>query len=189
MKEIWKDIDEYVGIYQISNNGRIKSLERVLPPDGVHSKLRRKERIVKGRKDRAGYVGFSFSKDGVKSRTYSVHRLVAKYFIPNPENKSDVNHKNGDKADNCVNNLEWATRGENQSHAYATGLKKPSKSTRGGKWDKRSKNVVQVFKNGKTKLWHSCGEAARALGLSRGNICSVCNGKVPRCGGFKWRYV
>ena len=139
MKEIWENIIGYEGVYQISNYGVVKSLERVLPPDGVHSKCHRKERILKGSKDRAS-------------------------------------------------NLEWATRGENQLHAYATGLKIPAKSTRGGKWNKRSIPVLQIFGNGEAKKWSSMGDAARALRLSRGNIWMSCNSEL-KCGGFKWRYA
>lgn len=188
MKESWKDIIGYEGLYQVSSYGKIKSQDKILPSDGFHIKIHRKERILNGSKDRVGYFRVKLSKGCSVNKTFSLHRLVAYHFVLNPENKPEVNHKNGIKKDNRAHNLEWMTRGENQSHAYKTGLKNPSKSCLGGKHNPRSRPIFQVFNNGKIKKWWSIGEAAKMLNLSKGNIWRACN--VGRCcGGFKWRYA
>lgn len=99
MKEIWKDIKGYEGIYQVSNLGKVKSLLR--------------NKLFKVSLNKYGYPRVSF-----KNKTYTVHRLVAEAFIPNPYNKPTVNHKNKIKTDNTVENLEWMTIGENNKHRY-----------------------------------------------------------------------
>ena len=120
---IWKDIKGYEGMYQVSDQGDIKSLRK------WSGTCYRKERILsKNRLTKDGYHRVSLAKDG-KYKDFSVHRLVAQAFIPNPENKLTVNHKNGDKLDNRVENLEWATREENMQHAYDNGLKKSIKGS------------------------------------------------------------
>lgn len=177
MIEIWKDIIGYEGKYQVGDFGNIKS---TISP---------KHRMLIGNKDRAGYLRVKLWKDGVVSRMYSVHRIVATYYVLNPDNKKEVNHKNGVKSDNRAENLEWSTRSENLYHAYATGLKKPAKSTRGGKFNNRSKKVVQILNDGSEKEWDGIRFAAIALKLNPSNICSACLGKLESCGGFKWRYA
>ena len=113
MDEIWKDIKGYEGKYQVSNKGNIKSLKQ-FNKRGV-------DLIIKLGKNNTGYTIVRLTKNN-KLKTPLVHRLVAQAFIPNPDNKPQVNHKNGNKADNTVENLEWVTRSENQKHAYETGL-------------------------------------------------------------------
>ena len=105
MKEIWKDIENYEGLYQVSNLGRIKSIRKM-----------KKQNILK-LGTRNTYNVINLMKNG-KARSFQVHRLVAKAFIPNPENKPQVNHINGVKNDNRLENLEWVTRSENTIHAY-----------------------------------------------------------------------
>jgi hypothetical protein len=122
MKEIWKDVKGYEGLYQISNEGRVKSLPK------EHRYGRKYEKILKlGKtiKQRNGedYPKVCLSKDGIV-KYYNIHRLVATAFITNSNNKSEVNHKNGIKNDNRVQNLEWVTPKENSQHSWDIGLSK-----------------------------------------------------------------
>ena len=107
-EEIWKDIPGYEGLYQVSNFGRVKSLRKAI--------------IMSIRINKKGYSTIGLSKTGVFNRK-SIHRLVAEAFIPNPDNLPCVNHKDGNKLNNELNNLEWCTYGDNERHAYRTGLK------------------------------------------------------------------
>lgn len=112
MKEVWKDVEGYEGIYQVSDMGRVRSLARKgkLSTElmGIHSTT-------------LGYKFCSLSLNG-KTKHKLLHRLVAIAFISNPEGKETVNHKDGDKSNNAVINLEWATRSENVQHGYDNGL-------------------------------------------------------------------
>jgi hypothetical protein len=119
--EIWKDIEGYEGFYQVSNCGNVKSLERIVNSRYKSGRLV-KEKILKGRKNRWGYVKIGLNK-GSCSHYKTIHRLVAQAFIPNPENKPETNHKNGVKIDNRVENLEWVTKSENAKHAFEIGLR------------------------------------------------------------------
>ena len=111
MEEIWKEIDGGYEQYQVSNLGRIKSLKR------------KKEKILHLDKDRYGYMNVYLSKDGVMKK-FKVHRLVAIAFIENTNNYPEINHIDGNKENNSVDNLEWVTRSQNLKHAHKMGLKK-----------------------------------------------------------------
>ena len=127
--EIWKDVIEYEGLYQVSNLGQVKSLDRL----ANHAKggLRIfKGKILKSRIDSLGkYTRVSLSKFG-KTKDFLVHRLVGQMFIPNPFNKEEINHINGVGKDNKSSNLEWVTRSENIQHSFNIGIRKPTILTR-----------------------------------------------------------
>lgn len=133
MNEIWKEIEGFEGRYEVSNLGRIrtvKNIQRFWSKTSGEWKL--EERIIatnkirKSFKNNSGYLRVGL-KDKDKLKTCLVHQLVAQAFIPNLENKKNVNHINGDKTDNRVENLEWVTQKENMKHAVQTGLSKGRK--------------------------------------------------------------
>lgn len=119
MGEVWKPIKDYEGYYEVSNLGRIRSLDRYVNHKSGTKYLQRG--IVMAPRFRGGYVTTALSKFG-HTKYCRIHRLVAQAFIPNPENKPTVNHMDGNKMNNTVENLEWATQSENQLHAIRTGL-------------------------------------------------------------------
>ena len=112
MEEIWKDIEGYEGLYQVSNLGKVKSLN--------YNKTG-KEKELRFNNNGTGYIQVGLTKNK-EHKKFLVHRLVAKTFIPNIDNKTFINHIDGNKKNNDVNNLEWCTKSENQLHAYRTGL-------------------------------------------------------------------
>lgn len=121
--EVWKDVLGYEGIYQVSNEGRVKSLPRRV--NTYQGGRVTKKRFMAAKDNGKGYKYVDLSNEGIVTRNY-IHRLVAYSFIPNPENKPEVNHIDGDKANNSVENLEWATRRDNIEHSYDTGLRTAS---------------------------------------------------------------
>lgn len=121
--EIWKDIKGFNGLYQVSNLGRVKKTYRKLTRL-VNPKYATKEIILKGGIFSNGYLFVSLTTDKYKYKSHLVHRLVAEAFIENPLNKTDVNHIDGNKQNNKVENLEWVTRSENLAHAVKIGLVK-----------------------------------------------------------------
>lgn len=128
-EEIWKDVVGYEGIYQISNLGRVKSLDRVeevhrLDIDKIIRRPRR-GRILKQKLNQAGYFVLHFRNTNGNGESWpQLHRLLGIAFLPNPENKPTINHKDGVKTNNSLDNLEWATMSENTQHAYDMGLAK-----------------------------------------------------------------
>jgi hypothetical protein len=131
MKEVWKDIEGYEGQYQVSNLGNVKSLNRFvyqLDRSGKPSISNYKGRVLKFGHRKNGYLYIVLSKNN-KQKKENIHRLVAKAFIPNPLNKPQVNHKDGNKKNNLIGNLEWNTMSENHKHAFRTGLRSNKRST------------------------------------------------------------
>lgn len=140
-EEIWKDIEGYEGFFMVSNQGRVKSLDRVIehPNHGlclIKGKLRRLPISDKG------YHKVGLNKDG-KTKKFAVHRLVAQAFIPNPESKPQVNHIDGVKTNNNVSNLEWVTNYENAYHAIDIGLHN-NKGARNGNSKLNKEDVIAI---------------------------------------------
>lgn len=180
--EEWKDIKGYEGRYQASTFGRIKSLG-----NGKNCPIK----IMKLSLKKNGYLHCVLWRNLIDS-TKRVHILIASTFIPNPNNKPEVNHKKGIKTDNRVWSLEWNTRSENSKHAHKLGLIIPSKSWLGkcGKLHVRSKEVIQYDLSGnEVGRYFGTEEASRATRANQQNISAVCNGKRQSAGGYKWKYV
>lgn len=124
--EEWKIIDDTQGRYEVSTLGRIRSVKReVLYADG--RRYNYPSKILSPRSDFYGYKIFNIRNHG-KQQVFKVHRLVALAFLPNPENKKEVNHLNGNKTDNRVTNLEWVTSSQNKLHAIQMGLSHPERN-------------------------------------------------------------
>lgn len=125
MLEQWREIKGYEGLYEVSTKGNVRGLDRYVTQLTCHGNYMTrlyKGCIVKPRIGKVGYKYLHLSKDGVRT-TFKVHRIVAINFINNPHNKPEVNHKDGNKINNDVNNLEWVTSSENKKHAIDLGLK------------------------------------------------------------------
>lgn len=176
-QEEWRDVPDYEGMYQVSDLGRVKSLQR--KTERIHSKSRIKlvkEIIRKQTKEKDGYLQVCLKKD-LKVKTFKTHRLVATLFISNPENKPQVNHKNSIKTINDVFNLEWNTSKENINHALDFGL-----MPRGEKSYKTiltEKQVLEIRKIGKSILQREIG---KMYGVSEETIGLILRRKT-------WRHI
>lgn len=182
MKEVWKDIEGYEGLYQVSNLGQVRSF----PRQGTRTK---QIHILKPMFNHKGYLQVNLMKKG-KMSSRRIHRLVAKAFIPNKERKEQVNHINGVKTDNRVENLEWCTNQENMTHSWKTGLRTKEKTYYHGKNHFRSVSVEQYTLQGNyIKKWYCVKDIERELGFDNRNICACCRGKKPTAYGYKWKYA
>lgn len=185
-EEIWRDIEGYEGLYQISTNGRVKSLARIIHRSSQDMNI--KEKIKDQLIGTTGYYYVGLSNYG-KGKSCKINRLVCNEFLRNPLNKKCTNHIDGNKLNNNLSNFEWATHGENNSHAYRIGLKISHLKGKFGADCKKSKNIIQFDMNGNfIKMFHGGQEAARYLGLRQSNISAAAIGISNSCGGFKWMY-
>lgn len=184
---MWKDILGYEDIYQISNLGNVKRINYFDKQNQDKYKNQEKKLVFLNIN---GYRRVVLSKNGVNKK-FMVHRLVAKAFIPNPENKPFINHKNGIKTDNRVENLEWCIPKENTQHARATGLFTEEMITRKrGKDNWASKKVNQFdLNNNFIKQWDCVRDVLRELGIDNTSIYKCCAGKKKTAGGYRWKYV
>jgi len=176
MREQWKDIEGYEGLYQVSNKGRVYSNKKtIIRSNGVPLNLKGMF-IAQSLQD--GYYRIRLSKKNKKGVS-NVARLVGIAFIPNYDNKPQINHINGIKTDNNVNNLEWVSAKENMEHAFRIGLATP--------------NVIPVLKksitNDKLYLYRSVKEAATENNLDASTIVKCCKGTRKSTGGYKWEYA
>ena len=173
--EIWKDISGYVGLYQVSNLGRVKSLTREIERKTGNYKIQGK--ILSLIKMKNGYLRVGLYKNK-KYKLHAEHRLVAQNFLNNPNNFPQVNHKNEVKTDNRVENLEWTTREENINFGTRTERckRKLSKKVKGTN-----------IKSGEIIVFNSTVEAGKN-GFSQSAVCTSCKNKKPHKG-YIWKYV
>ena len=178
MTEIFLPIKGYEGLYEVSNFGRVRTIKR----QGTDT------RILKGSIDHTGYHRISLAKDGVH-KSHGVHRLVCSTFIDNPENKQTVNHKDGNKLNNHVDNLEWMTYSENHTHAYRE-LHRPSHMV--GKTGVLHPGAKQVKKTcintGITTYFTTLREAAKSGDFNEGHISACCHNNRKSHKGFYWSF-
>jgi hypothetical protein len=128
-KQIWRDLKDFKGLYQVSNLGKVRSLNRRVYHSGNQTTHFHKGRILSSRINNSGYLSVRLSKEGFVVTRF-VHRLIAEAFVPNLQDKPCVNHKDGNKLNNEIDNLEWVTHKENMQHAYKIGLiKKKNKKS------------------------------------------------------------
>lgn len=181
MKEIWKDIKGYEGYYQVSNLGRVKSLDRINSRGfQMIGKPLNINKLV------SGYCTVSLCKNG-KPIICLVHRLVAETFIPNPENLPCVNHKDENPSNNCVDNLEWCTHLYNMN--YGTRNKRLSENHKGVINTHKSTPILQYSLDNKfIKEYPSMAEVNRQLGYSQAGISRCCKGKYKQSYGYIWKF-
>ena len=176
MREEWRPVVGYEGLYEVSNMGNVKSLERMKWNGRGYHKI--PERILKASKSSNDYLFVSLWKDG-KRKQHRVHRLVAQAFIqfvPQEGVMYDVDHRNTDRTDNRAINLYWVSRSQNMNNPITN--------------SKLSKPVIAIEKRTGLKLeFSSAHEAERETGIANSNIIKCCKGKINSCGGFYWMYV
>lgn len=179
MKEIWKDIPNYEGLYQISNFGNVKSLKRKVKNKNGYRDI--KEKILHNYINKNGYYAVTLRKN-CNIEVKLIHRLIAEMFIPNPNNYPCINHKDGNKSNNSINNLEWCSYSYNTKEAFRLGLNKHIDF-------KEKKKISQYDLEGNfIKEWKSIYNASKITGIARSCISKVCNHNRYSAGGYLWRF-
>lgn len=174
MVEVFKDVKGYIGLYQVSNLGNVKGLKN--------------NKLLSQKTSKCGYKEVNLFKDR-KGKSITVHRLVAQTFIPNPDNKPQVNHIDGNKENNTVSNLEWITNYDNMQHSIRTGLRDNKKIGELVK-EKRGKKVMQYDLDGNfIKCWNSVREVADELNIDRHTIRKVCKGETKQTHNYIFFYA
>lgn len=178
--DLWRDIPDFEGLYQASANGEIRSLYTNI--------------ILKPEISKNGYCKVTLCKDK-KRKLLSIHRLVAMTYLDNYSENLQVNHKDGNKQNNNVSNLEMVTCKENIQHSFKNKLQVAKKGKehplykKYGVENKTSKKVVQYDMQGNyIKTWDSIKDVERELGINNSNISSCCNNKKNSAGGYKWQH-
>ena len=174
MAEIWKEIKGYEGKYKISNWGRLKSYAQ-----------NKTGKISCGSPQKKGYLAVTLYDNKGNRQTYKIHRLVAEAFIPNPNNYPQVNHKDENKNNNHVSNLEWCTNEYN--YHYGTRTQRVAESNRCCKTT--SKAIYSIDSNGNIEHFDSIGEAERITGCYHSNIIRVLKNDRHSAGGRRWYYT
>lgn len=188
--EIWKDIKNFEGLYQVSHLGNVRSLDAIINCKGAKNidTHIRKGRILKQSIGTTGYYSVNLSRNG-KTKYVRVHKLVAEAFIPNPNNYYCINHKDGNKLNNYFCNLEWCDFSHNLKEAYRIGLRQNKYKGKYGREAQFSKPLLQFSLDGDfIKEWENAEQVKRELGYCAENIRSVCRGKRNQANGFKWKY-
>lgn len=178
MEEIWKNVIGYEGYYEVSNLGNVRSVDRYVKGNGITSDKQLKRGKTLKQFLKQGAQSVTLRKEGSYKFRY-VYRLVAEAFIPNPNNLPLINHKDEDRTNSNVNNLEWCD--------YSYNIKYNGASKRSGK--KRQKKVIQYdIKMNEIARFDSVGEAAIAVNAHQQNISQACNGKQQKCRGYIWKF-
>ena len=179
MQEIWKPVAGYEGIYEVSNFGRVKSVARTIDHNGF-MRFREERILTPIKRNRQGYMSVNLYSGKHNFKMYSIHRLVATAFLPNPGGLEFVNHKDENTSNNRVDNLEWCTQTYNTNYGSC-----PAKIARA-----LSKPVLQMTMGGEPiKVWDSLADAGRAFGVRTAHICQAAKGQRPQAYGFKWQYT
>ena len=189
MEEVWKDIPGFEGYYQASNFGRVRGLDRTVPTKNGFSK-KIKGRIMSQSVAGTGYMQVMITKNG-KQQPHTVHRLVASAFIENPNGYNEVDHIDGTRTNNNVNNLRWVTHYEYVMHMHEL-----------GRWYDGSANITNQEAREKAlsrtrrpvmrsdgKIYRSVSEAAKTENVARSSISRACKSDSYTCHGFKYKYV
>lgn len=183
MEEVWRDIKGYEGLYKVSSTGKVISNHK------IHCG---KPKEIVQRQNKKGYLHCQLWKNNVP-KTKRINRLVAETFIPNPLNKEEVNHKDANKLNNCVENLEWVTREENMKHAQENKLLKSHKWTEENRVFCSLNRVSFIYQldmlGNVVNIWPNANVAGKALKISASHIAECCreNGKRKSANGFMWR--